>query len=121
MSKLSSSLFCNTDPQTANNYNSSAGNFLPYIKEELENLIKTLKIDSASHKIKNYRDNIHIAAIVCLLYHHYNSVDIELLKNFLFEFNQKFCDNHLEKEELEDLWAQQTASIQYNQNLKKSK
>jgi hypothetical protein len=35
------------------------------------------------------------------------------LKNFFFEFNQKL-ENLVEKEELEELWTQQTAFIQYN-------
>jgi hypothetical protein len=56
---------CNTDPVYTNNYNPSSGIFQPYLTKELENLIKTLKIDSASHKISNkYQDNTLVAVIL---------------------------------------------------------
>jgi hypothetical protein len=119
MSKISSlpsstsnvSSFSNTD-LSANKYNPSAGNFQPYITHELESMIKTLKIDSESHRISNkYQANTLVAVIDCLIYHHYNSTDVKLLKNFFFEFNQKL-ENPLEEEELEDLWALHTAFIQ---------
>jgi hypothetical protein len=116
MSKLSEiSSYYNIDPQSSNIYNPSTGNFRPYISEELENMIKTLKIDSTSHKLLNdYSDNTLATVIDCLLYYHYNAIDVKILKGFFFEFSQKLCENPLEKEELEDFWVQQTAFIQYN-------
>ena len=37
---------------------------------------------------------------------------IEDLKTFFFEFNQKLCENPLEKEEMEELWNQGTTCIE---------
>ena len=111
-SSSETSSFSNTDTRSSNKYSPSSGNFQPYITHELESMIKTLKIDSAIHRISNdYRDSTLVAVIDCLVYHHYNSVDIELLKNFFFEFNQKL-ENPLEIEELEYLWHQETAFIE---------
>ena len=63
------SSFCNTNPRPSNNYNPSAGNFEPYLTEELENMIKTLKIDSASHKqLNGYPDNKLVSVIDFIIY-----------------------------------------------------
>jgi hypothetical protein len=120
-SSSETSSFCNTNPRPSNNYNPSAGNFRPYIIEELESMIKTLKIDSDCHIISNgFSDSTLVAVIDCLIYHHYNLEDIKLLHDFFFEFNQKICENSLEKEELEDLWVQQTAFIEISSDEKNS-
>ena len=42
---------CNADPQLSNNYNPSSGNFQPYLTDELENMIKILKLDYIDKKI----------------------------------------------------------------------
>jgi hypothetical protein len=118
-SSSETSSFWNTDYRPTNNYNPSAGNFLPYITEEMQKMIKTLKINHVNNKISNDYQTL-IAVIDCLIYHHYNSIDIELLHDFLFEFNQKMCENSLEKEELEDLWVQQTAFIEISSDEKNS-
>jgi hypothetical protein len=87
----------------------------------MQKMIKTLKIYSLKYKISNkYQDNTLVAVIDCLIYHHYNSTDVKLLKNFLFEFNQKLCENPLEQDELDDLWVQQTAFIEVNYKDKKN-
>lgn len=96
-----------------NDYNPSSGNFLPFIIPEMENMIKILKINSSlKWEISNDDgEDILRAVINCLLYHHYNKKDIQLLKNFFFEFSQNLFGNTLEKEELEYLWCEQTAFI----------
>ena len=48
---------CNADSQPSNNYNSSSGNFQPYLTDELENIIKILKLDYIDKKISN--DNLY--------------------------------------------------------------
>jgi hypothetical protein len=96
-----------------NKYNPSSGNFRPFLTEQMENMIKELKIDSTNHKISNdYQENILTAVIDCLLYYHYNSLNINHLRNFFFEFNENLCENPLETEELEDLWIQGTAHVE---------
>jgi hypothetical protein len=104
---------------SSNKYNPSAGNFLPYLPKEMQNIIKILKIDSLKYKIPNeYQYGLLRAVIDCILYYHYNSTGIEILKNFFFEFNQKL-ENPLEKEELEKLWIEQTAFIEVDYGDKK--
>ena len=50
----------------SNNYNPSVGNFRPYFSEEIENMIKTLKIDSVNDKISNgYPENTLSLPIYC--------------------------------------------------------
>ena len=96
-----------------NKYNPSVGNSRPFLTKEMENMIKELKIDYTSHKIPNdIQENILTSVIHCLLQYHYNSKDLEHLKNFFFEFNQKICENPLEREEMEDLWIQTTEHIE---------
>ena len=57
----------------SNKYNPSTGIFLPFLTEEMENMIKNLKIDSLSHKISNDNtSNTLVAVIDCLLKYHYD-------------------------------------------------
>jgi hypothetical protein len=60
MSEPTSSLFCNISAPTPNNYNPSAGNFQPYLTEEIQNMIKTLKIDHAKKKYQMIIKTMHL-------------------------------------------------------------
>ena len=93
----------------SNNYNPSSGNS-SYLTDELKNITKTLKIDNITNKIPNgSRNNTLLAVADSLLYHHYNSKNIEFLKNFLFEINQKICEKPLDEKEVESIWTQATS------------
>ena len=48
------------------------------------------------------------------MYHHYNSKNIEFLKNFLFEINQKICEKPLDEKEVESIWTQATSFMKKN-------
>jgi hypothetical protein len=104
---------------SSNNYNPSTGNFFPYLAKEMEDMIKSLKIDFTVHKISNeVQENTLIAAIDCLLYIHLNSIYIQKLKSFFFKFNQKICENPLDTTDLEILWIEQTSFIENNSGKK---
>jgi hypothetical protein len=96
---------------SSTNHNRSTDNF-SYLTTELKNITKALKLDDLNYKISNgTRNNTLLAVADSLLYHHYNSKDIEYLKNYFFEVNQKLCEIPLEDKELEIIWTQATSFI----------
>ena len=61
----------------------------------MENIKEELKIDYANHKVSNdYQEKILIDVIHCLLQYHYNSKDMELLRNFSLNLTKNWLKNH---------------------------
>lgn len=93
------------------NYNPSTSSF-SFLTDELKNMAKTLNIDSVKDKIPDgARNNTLLAVGDSLLSNHYNSKDIELLKDFFFKINEKLCEKPLERKELESIWNQAVSYI----------
>jgi hypothetical protein len=87
-------------------YNPSKDN-VGYLTKELRVMIKTLEIDDSNYKISNGISSKTLLPFAdSLLYHHFNSKDIDYLKEFFFEVNQRLCETPLDEKEVEGIWNQ---------------
>jgi hypothetical protein len=96
---------------SSNGYNPTNGNF-HYLTQELKDVAKTLQIVKSSYKISNgTRNNTLLSFADSMLYHHYNSKDIDYLKRFFFEVNRRICQTPLTEKETQGIWNQATNFI----------
>jgi len=85
--------------------NPNAANVNSNLPSELRLVAKTLKIGKNSTKIsKGCRSNTLISFVRVVLNYHYKEKDIQDLREFVAEVNQKLCDPPLSEDELRSIW-----------------
>lgn len=83
------------------------------LSEELRDAARSLTIDKEIPKIsEGIRSNTLISFTRFLLNYHYNSKDLEILREFVFKVNKELCDPPLPVEEVENTWNQDLAYLQ---------
>ena len=85
--------------------NPKAANVNSNLPSELRLVAKTLKIGKNSTKIsEGCRSNTLISFVRIVLNYHYKKKDIQDLREFVAEVNQKLCDPPLSEDELRSIW-----------------